>query len=445
MGKLFLKLWVLILLTSLTSFQIQRFVFDWSSDALAVSNSNERFRRTYVMIEEVLAPFPKTEWAARFERLKERVGSPDVFLGPSRLLTMDDLAKDKAFTAEILEVIRSQNPFSRNLPNGNGYEVFHTILGTDFVVVLKAPFARQGQMLIAGILTPTQFTWVVESCMYALAILLWLRLFRRDMLTLEKAAGRVGEGRFDFDINMRKGAALYPLADSFNKMKERIAALLGSHKKLTNAVSHEFRTPITRLRFRHELAIDARTLAEKDHELQLMNSAIDQLDDLSTELLEYARMDREEPKLDVSPIDVEPWLNELAEDAREVATATGRDVQISVHADCEMIDGDHRYLSRAAANLLQNAVRYAKRQIEIRVGMAAGKRYLQVDDDGETIPMADRERLFEPFTRLDNSRDRQSGGSGIGLAIVKQIARWHGGVANISESRLGGTRVSLTW
>ena len=97
------------------------------------------------------------------------------------------------------------------------------------------------------------------------------------------------------------------------------------------------------------------------------------------------------------------------------------------------------------ANLLQNAVRYAKQHIENRVGMADGKRYLHVDDDGETIPVADRERLFEPFTRLDNSRDRQSGRSGIGLAIVKQIARWHGGTAQISESILGGTRVSLTW
>ena len=445
MGKLFLKLWALVLLTSLTSFQIQRFVFDWSSDAMAVSNSNERFRRTYVMIEEVLAPFPKTEWPARFERLKERVGSPDVFLGPSQLLTIDELAKDAAFSAEIMERIRSENPYSRNLPNGKGYEIFHTILGTNFVVVLKAPFARQSPMLILGVFTPTQFTWLVESTMYALAILLWLRLFRRDMLTLEKAAARVGEGHFDFNVDMRKGAALYPLANSFNKMKERISALLGSHKDLTNAVSHEFRTPITRLRFRHELAVHAETLGEKNRELQLMNSAIDQLDELSTELLEYARLDREDPKLDIGPIDVEPWLNELAEDAREVAAATGRAVKITVHPGCEEIDGDHRYLSRAASNLLQNAVRYAKQCVELRVEMADGKRWLHVDDDGEKIPAVDRERLFEPFTRLDSSRDRQSGGSGIGLAIVKQIARWHGGVAKISESKLGGTRVSLTW
>lgn len=410
-----------------------------------VSNSNERYRRTYVLIEEALIPYPKEQWPDRFDRIKSRVGSPETFLGPSRLLTLGALVDEGIIKAADIEKIRAEKPFVLELANGNGFEIFHTILGTDWVVVLKAPFARRQPVLILGIFTPTQFTWMVESSLYAIAIFIWLRLFRRDMLTLEKAATRVGEGHFDFHVSISKGAALYPLADSFNKMKDRIGALLGSHKNLTNAVSHEFRTPITRLRFRHELAINATTITEKDHELHLMDSAIDQLDDLSTELLEYARLDREQPTLDVGPIDVEPWLNELVEDAREVASATARGVQISVHADCEVIDGDHRYLSRAAANLLQNAVRYAKQHIEIRVGVADGKRYLHVDDDGETIPVIDRERLFEPFTRLDNSRDRQSGGSGIGLAIVKQIARWHGGTAQICESKLGGTRVSLAW
>jgi two-component system, OmpR family, sensor kinase ParS len=397
------------------------------------------------LIEEVLAPFPKSEWPERFERMKVRVGSPDVYLGPLRLLLIDELVKETGMSAEDIARIRSQDPLLRELPTGNGYDIYHTILGTDYVVVLRAPFARQRPMLIFGQLTSTQFTWLVESTMYALAIILWLRLFRRDMITLEKAANRVGEGRFDLHVDMSRGAALYPLADSFNKMKDRIGALLGSHKNLTNAISHEFRTPITRLRFRHELAIQAKTLEEKDRELQLMNSAIDQLDDLSTELLEYARLDREQPKLDIAPIDVEPWLNELAQDARELASATGRDVQINVHPDCEEVDGDYRYLSRAAANLLQNAVRYARQRVELRVVMTDGKRRLQVDDDGEGIPVADRERLFEPFTRLDDSRNRQSGGSGIGLAIVKQIARWHGGDARIRESELGGTRVTLTW
>ncbi len=445
MAKLFLKLWVLVLLTSLTSYQIQRFVFSWSMDETADSNINERFRRTYVMIEEVLAPFPVSEWPARFERLKTRVGSPEVLLGPSQILTLEELARRPEFSPEVLKLIQSPKPYSRDLPGGFGYEVFRTILGTDNVVVLKAPFARSRPILILGVFTPTQFTWLVESSMYALAILFWLRLFRRDMLTLDKAAGMVGEGNFDFEIEMGKGAALYPLADSFNKMKHRIGALLNSHRNLTNAVSHEFRTPITRLRFRHELAVDAKSTEEKDEQLRAMNSAIDQLDDLSTELLEYARLDRETPTLDVAPIDTVAWLNELVDEARDLSVAESRAVDIQVHVEAESADGDYRYLSRAAANLLKNAVRHATGLVRVHFESTGGKHSLHVDDDGPGIPAAEREHLFEPFTRVDKSRDRQSGGFGMGLAIVKQIARWHGGSVAITESELGGARVSLFW
>jgi len=443
MGKLFLKLWVLMLLTSVCSYKIQQAVFDRVYSENMVTNSNERFRRVFVYIEAALQPFPEAEWPKRFRDLQDHVGSPKKFLGPSRLLTLEELSAEPGLTAEGIARIKAGQPLIRPLPDWSGSENFHTIMNGKYVAVLEAPANNYQPMF--GLLTTTQFTWLVESSLYGLAVLVWLMFFWWDMKKLDRAAGQVGEGQFGIHVDMRKGAALYQLADSFNRMKDRIAALLGSHKNLTNAISHEFRTPITRLRFRHELAMQATTMEEKDKELQLMNSAIDQLDDLSTELLEYARLDRETPKLDIATIDTEPWLHELAEDAREVASATGRQVQIHAYADCEEIEGDYRYLSRAAGNLLHNAVRYATTRIDLRVGMKDGRHFLDVDDDGPGVPPAERERLFEPFTRLDDSRARQSGGSGIGLAIVKQIARWHGGTATISESALGGTRVSLAW
>jgi two-component system, OmpR family, sensor kinase ParS len=445
MGKLFLKLWLLILATSLTSFQIQRMVFDWSSNQQQLSNSNERFRRTYVMIEEVLAPFPKGEWQGRFEKLKERVGSPEVFLGPKRLVTIDELVAEGKLPENALAEITAQRPWTLDTADGNGYEVFRTLLGTEYVAVLKAPFARKQPMLIFGVLTSTQFTWLVESSLYALALILWLRLFSRDMRTLERAANRVGEGRFDFDINVRKGAALHPLAESMNAMKERISALLKSHRELTNAVSHEFRTPITRLRFRHELAHTADTAEEKNRQLDAMTSAIDQLDDLARELLEYSRLDRETPSLDFAAIDTAPWIAELVEDARELAKAEKREVKIVSDAQVASIYGDQKYLSRAAANLLRNAVLHAKGMVKIGLVVDKGKRELWVEDDGPGIPAGERLRVFEPFARLDESRNRDSGGFGMGLAIVRQVARWHGGEAGIGDSTLGGARVLLRW
>ncbi len=445
MGKLFLKLWLLVLLTSLTSFQIQKHVFDWSSTASATASAHERFRRAYVLIEEVLAPFPRSEWQARFEKLKSRIGTTEDFLGPSKLLSIQDLMQLNKFSEVEGAAIRENKLISRNSPDGLSYEVFHTILDTDMVVVLKAPMGLQKPMLIAGVFTTTQFTWLVESSLYALAIYVWLRLFRRDMLTLEKAAARVGEGHFDFHIDIERGAALHPLADSLNKMKERISCLMSSHKQLTNAISHEFRTPITRLRFRHELAMEADTLAKKDGELERMNTAIDQLDELSTELLEYARLDRESPALDIATIDVAAWLDELVTEANELAHTMAYAVTVVAIPTVDNVDGDYRYLSRAASNLLRNAMHYAKSRVEIRVEQRALGYVLMVDDDGPGIPDAEREILFEPFARLDQSRSRDSGGFGLGLAIVKQIARWHGGSVSITDATLGGARCQMCW
>lgn len=441
MGKLFLKLWILMLLTSLGSLKLQQAVFENYYREDMASSSNERFRRIFSYVEAILQPVPQASWVAHVKELQPQIGPTKMVGGAARLTTVSELAGTPGFDAEAIARVRSPNPLIRGVPGG--VEAYRTILGTEVVAVVVAPGVKDAPLF--GLLTPTQFTWMVESSMYALAVGLWLTLFWGDMKKLVGAAGQVGEGQFDVDVKVRKGTALRPLADAFNLMKERVAALLGSHRNLTNAISHEFRTPITRLRFRHQMAMDATDVAEKDKQLRAMDSAIDQLDELSTELLEYARMDRESPKLDVAPIDTSAWLEELAAEARELSQAEGRDINITVQASVESVDGDYRYLSRAASNLLRNAVRYARREVQVQVGRQDGAATLHVDDDGPGIPVAEREHLFEPFARLDKSRDRQSGGFGMGLAIVRQIARWHGGSATISESRLGGARVSLSW
>jgi signal transduction histidine kinase len=96
-------------------------------------------------------------------------------------------------------------------------------------------------------------------------------------------------------------------------------------------------------------------------------------------------------------------------------------------------------------NLLRNARTHARSTVAVNLRQESGRTVLEVDDDGRGIPATERERLFEPFTRLDDSRDRDSGGFGLGLAIVRQVARWHGGEATIGDSPLGGARVSIVW
>jgi signal transduction histidine kinase len=101
-------------------------------------------------------------------------------------------------------------------------------------------------------------------------------------------------------------------------------------------------------------------------------------------------------------------------------------------------------MERALVNVIRNAVRYATSRVAVTVETGA-RTTINVDDDGPGVPPEERARLFEPFARLETSRDRESGGVGLGLAIVRSIAQWHGGEARISDSPLGGARVSISW
>ena len=102
-------------------------------------------------------------------------------------------------------------------------------------------------------------------------------------------------------------------------------------------------------------------------------------------------------------------------------------------------------LARALANVLRNAVRYARSRVSLSIERSGNRTVINVDDDGPGVPPAERQRLFEPFTRIGGSRERDSGGVGLGLAIVKSVAEWHGGEALISDSPLGGARITITW
>ncbi|KAG1244107.1 hypothetical protein G6F65_021995 [Rhizopus arrhizus] len=103
-------------------------------------------------------------------------------------------------------------------------------------------------------------------------------------------------------------------------------------------------------------------------------------------------------------------------------------------------------MTRALLNLLQNAIRHAGGRVQVSLTSPAPQEYvLTVDDDGPGVPPADRERIFEPFIRLDESRDRGTGGTGLGLAIVSRVARWHHGMALATDSPLGGARFVVSW
>jgi signal transduction histidine kinase len=176
-----------------------------------------------------------------------------------------------------------------------------------------------------------------------------------------------------------------------------------------------------------------------------MDADIEALDALVAELLTYARFDREMPSLQLHREPLGPWLKNLVAQVQEEISPVHLECSFTLEQAQWQAAFEPKLLARAIGNLLRNAGRYAQTQVAVSVALMGQDVQIQIDDDGPGIPSAARERIFEPFTRLDTSRDRSSGGYGLGLAIVKRIAEWHDGQVFVMDSPLGGARFCFRW
>jgi len=273
----------------------------------------------------------------------------------------------------------------------------------------------------------------------------WTRPLWRDFDRLIHATARVGEGDFAVRAEVGRRSLLEPIAAAFNAMAGRVEGLLRSHRDLAQGVAHELRTPLAQLRFDMELARTSGDERERSERFASMERDVSDLDDLVGELVLLARL-REAPPYTPREVPAASLIDDVLRRAQDEMRASGRSVAIERPRHLpESLSCDAKSLARALANLLRNAIRYARSKVALTVERGVSGTVISVDDDGPGVPPAERERLFEPFTRLEGSRGRDSGGVGLGLAIVKSVAEWHGGEASISDSPLGGARVSLRW
>jgi len=431
---LFLKLYGVLIATLALSFvvQMQLMEYVWRHAAQGF-DPRARFRPTFHLIEESLAPLPEDRWPARLAELAAGFGMPARL---ERLEGLPDRTRLRPEQAAALDQGAIQT-FDRE---GGGMRVLKRLRDSAHVVSIDypGPDSKRVKMLTYAI------NWAVEFAIVAALVFLWVRPFWRDLLRLHHAAEEVGAGRFDARARVGRFSPLRRFAETFGAMSQRIAALLQSHKTLTSAVSHELRTPLARLRFSHQLAREESGADGKDRYLARMEADIAEIDALTSELLDYARLERGAPDIRQQRVPAGPWLEDVLADARYGRSGV-TPVEIRAVVEVEAVKCEPRYMARALVNLLRNARAHARSTVSVSLREAGGRTEIHVDDDGGGIPGPERERLFEPFARMDDSRARDSGGFGLGLAIVRQVARWHGGDAVISDSPLGGARVSILW
>lgn len=272
----------------------------------------------------------------------------------------------------------------------------------------------------------------------AIPVFLWMRPHWRDLVILETTADKLAGGNFEARVQLPYLSGIRRVGEAFNHMADNIAALLTSKKALTNAVAHELRTPLARLRYRLALL----DLDENQKEVQAMERDLTAIDTLIEELLLHAKLDRPEAPLKLSAFDAVAWASERIEEQIPLAEQL---IWIAPQTKAVIFKADQYLVTRALDNFLSNARRHTKSTIKTSVGIENKHYILTVEDDGPGIPEKDRSKVFDPFVRLDESRGRKTGGHGLGLAIVAGIAKAHHGQVSVESSELGGAKFVLRW
>ncbi|WCN14219.1 two-component sensor histidine kinase [Marinomonas mediterranea] len=292
------------------------------------------------------------------------------------------------------------------------------------------------------------FTVVVVSVV-AMAIVVMLLLIWRELVTLEvkrktfeSITRQIARGRSGLPKGIPDSSGtLKELAYSFDSMSSHIQRLLKVQREMINAISHELRTPIARLRFGLEVVKDE--IDESAHNtISALEDDVEELNTLVDEVLTYGKLEEGSLALNFEETSIRQLIDGILEHNQPLLKHLN--VSVFIDDDDEVI-ADAHHLHRALQNLILNASKYANVAISIRFSADDSRWQVDIEDDGPGIAFEDRDKVFIPFQRLDNSRTRASGGYGLGLAIVQRIAFWHGGAVLVDSSGLGGAKFSLIW
>jgi signal transduction histidine kinase len=273
-----------------------------------------------------------------------------------------------------------------------------------------------------------------------LVVGLWLRPLLRDLSVLTGAAQKFATDYREPLDTVSHTTQLTSLATNLDDMSAKVSQLIQTQKEMTAALSHEIRTPLARVRFAAAV-LESQVDEHLRDQLRAVNADVQQIDDLISDMLDYARLDHPGMRMDCQAVPLAPWLRQI------LISCPPHERTVNVqHENLETAWMEPRLMELAVSNLLANALRYARRKVQVSVERDRDLYRLVVEDDGEGIPEAARATVFRAFTRLDTSRNRETGGFGLGLAIVARIAALHRGrVLAGASSSLGGAKLALEW
>ncbi|QIA62282.1 envelope stress sensor histidine kinase CpxA [Vibrio astriarenae] len=285
------------------------------------------------------------------------------------------------------------------------------------------------------------FQLLIVVMVVSTPLLLWLAwAISQPARRLEQAARRVAKGEFVEDPKLEQGTREFRQAgQSFNQMVDAVNSMISGQQRLLSDISHELRSPLTRLRMASALA--QRKQGESS-ELTRIDTEAQRLEQMISELLSLSRMQMDSHlSRELQPLS-SLWEG-LLDDAQFEAEQSGKALSFNAIPD-KSISGSPKLLISAVENVIRNAIRYADQAIEVSFSITGERVTIMVDDDGPGVPDEQLDQIFRPFYRVSTARDRDSGGTGLGLAITENAVRQHSGKIHAQRSNLGGLKVTIT-
>jgi two-component system sensor histidine kinase CpxA len=459
-GWLFLNLALLVVVGFIFAQQKLRF----GLDSLVAGSAGDRVRAVAVLIIQELNETPREQWNAVLEKFGRESGvqfSLFAEAGPQIAGAFSDLPLE--VKTRLREGAGPPRP-PRERPDGppdsfrpppqqppaRGPQVIGLLRAGNPVhywTLIHAPLPQLGpegpavlilksESLGAGglIFDSTPLIWSVAAAV-VISILFWLPLVRgitRSVAGMRHATARIADGQFDVQLNADRSDELGALAESINRMSERLSGLITGQRRFLSDVAHELCAPLSRLQVAlgilEERSPDAAQLRD-------LREEVDQIAGLVNELLSFSRASLGAKTVELRPVNVREVLKRaLHREGEGARTEIQCNAQLFALANPDL-------LQRAVANLLRNSIRYAAHAGPIRIEGRQNTRHVSITitDAGPGIPAEALPKIFDPFYRVDQSRTRDTGGVGLGLTIAKTCIEACGGtivLENIQPSGL---------
>ncbi len=390
------------------------------------SDRLEMFRQhhepLFAMLESELLASPTDGWPAVLQRFSAAARQD------FQWHSFEDFAADSETTAQL-----QQGELLALFDKQDRLSFYRRVGSSDYILSTAVPTWDAG--LNDG-------NWVVPVfyILIAIAVFLLLLPFSRHLLKLKSAAASFGAGDFSTRIDLPAQSTLAPITDAFNAMAGRIEHLVLVQRDLTNSVSHELRTPLARLKFAFEEVEQSTTEDDVLHQVREMKRNVIELEVLIDEMLRYAEINQIQDLVKTA-VPLRPLIDDVVQamPVTDIAIETQFDASIPAQAQ---IACDEHHLHRALANVLRNALRFARSRCELYLTRTDTALLVDISDDGPGLEPGQQERVFEPFYK--GGRRERERGYGLGLSIAQRIAAKHGGTLSVSTARLSGAGFRFT-